>query len=368
MTRRVAALVAACICVALTGSLAQSNRDRHIVGMVGMQRLISVPDTLPLPPSIGQGAPAFGVRALQLSLAYARDLRQFPFEDLFAAAERYRFTTVILQLDNAVRYASAPEVAPLLVADWSVIQEIAARARAHKLDVVAGVHMLGHQDFLFARAHPEWMLGANTLDPRIPAVQQAQTNLLNEIVDSLKVTTVLIGHDEPDFSKLPPLTARRVFIDNVTRLHAHLAKRRVRTAIYGDMLLGSDEFPGLSSCHGKRIGARAVRAALPKNLIVLDWHYARGDSVVASVDSLRARGFTVWSTTFTDRQNRTAVVRDAVRRRAEGAVLGTFEWAFSKGGPVGLYREMRHAGTVFWSPSAEPLADPAPRRRAAATP
>jgi hypothetical protein len=367
MTRRLLGAAALCLLVAAPAR-AQSNRQHGMPGMVGVQNTVSVPDTLPLPPAIGQGTPAYPVRALQFSLAYARDLRLFPFDDVFAAAERYHFTTVILQVDNAVRYASLPETAPPLVADWSVVQDIARRARAHKLEVVAGVNMLGHQDLLTATAHPEWLVGTNTLDPRIPAVRQAQTAVLDELVDSLQVKTVLIGHDEADLSALTPAEARRVFAGNVTRLAAHLTRRGVRTAIYGDLLLASTEFPGLSSCHGKRLGAAALRAALPRTLIVLDRHSARTDSAFASVDSLRAHGFTVWGTTSLDRTARAAFARDAAPRGAGGMVLATYEWAFLKGGPVGLYREMRHAATLFWNPAATPLDDPLPRGRVAARP
>jgi hypothetical protein len=339
-----------------------------IPGRPGEVFLVPVPDTLPLPAELGTGVPAFATRAVQLSLPFARDLPLFPVHDLLEAAARDRFTTVIFDLNNVVRYASAPELATETSVDWSLIQSYVRETRALGLRPVVGLELLGHADALVGKVHPELLLDRRTFDPRLPATKRFVTDLLDEVVDSLQVTTILIGHDgaATGLDSLSSAEARQVFVQSVRYIRDHLARRHVRTAIWSELLLGQEEFPGLSTCKGGRLDARAVRRELPDDLVVLDLHASPHDSTFASVDTLASYGFTVWGATGLDRATRAAFARYASKHGARGMLLAVFDYPFKRGGPVGMYREMRHAATVFWNPRATPLPDPAPPVRRAA--
>lgn len=328
-------------------------------GAGGMVSLIPVPDTLPLPPSLGEGTPAFPVRAFEMSLVYARDLRIFPMADILTALHRDHFSHVILQIDNVAGFGTLPEMTTdNTLLNMTYLKELVAASRAVGLDVVIGVDLLGRQDVLFAPSHPEALLNRTTLDIRTPAARALVTRLLTEIVDSLQVSTVLIGHEAARYDSLPPETAQALFVESVKTAHAVLAARGVRTAIYGASLLRPRETGALSGCRGGAFNTVALRRALPRDLIVLDRHDTPRDTVLTSIDSLRAAGLTVWSTTGIDRVSRAASARQARQRGAEGVVLSTADFLFRRGGPIRTYREMRHAATVFWNPAATPLPDP----------
>ncbi len=361
--RGVAAVgVVALMCVGAPRAVAQVSAG--LPGGGGYMTLVPVPDTLPLPAGLGDGEPAYPVRGLEMSLIYGRDLRIFPLADLLAAAHRDRFTHVILQIDNVAEFASLREMTTdntLFNFRW--LHQLVQATRAAGLEPVLGVDLLGRQDVLFGPSHPEALLNRTTLDIRTPAAQRLVKLLLTDLVDSLGVKTILIGHEAARFDSLSPAAAQDLYTRSVIFAHDVLAAKGARTAIYGGLLLSPRETRGLSTSLGARFDTPAVRGALPRDLFVLDRHDAPRDSVLASIDSLRAAGFTVWSTTGLDRVSRAAAARQARGRGAEGIVLATADYIFRRGGPLGAYREMRHAATLFWNPALALLADPGPVAR-----
>ncbi len=357
--RALGLLLGVVACGAAVAPAARAQVPSGLPGAGGMMHFIAVPDTLPLPHALGAGEPAYPVRAFEMSLVFARDLRIFPMADILAALGRDRFTHVIVQVDNVAGFDTLPELATdETLLNMHYLKELVANARAAGLDVVIGVDLLARQDVLFGPAHPEALLNPSTLDIRTPAARALVQRLLGELVDSLGVSTVLIGHEAARYDSLAPGEAQALFAQSVTTAHALLAAKGVRTAIYGASLLRPQEAPGLSNCRGGIFNTVALRHALPRDLIVLDRHDTPRDTVLASIDSLRASGFTVWSTTGLDRVSRAASARQARRRGAEGVVFSSTDYLFRRGGPVATYREMRHAATVFWDPSATPLPDP----------
>lgn len=362
-TRAVAALAL----LAALAATALAQVPSGLPGAGGTMNLIPVPDTLPLPAALGAGTPAYPVRALEMSLVYARDLRIFPLADVFAAASRDKFTHVILQIDNVAEFPSLREMTTdntLLNTAW--LKDLVAAARVAGLEPVLGVDLLGRQDVLFGGAHPEALLNRTTLDIRKPVAQDLVRKLLGDLVDTLGVKTILIGHEAARFDSLPPADAQALYAQSVTVAHGILAAKGARTMIYSGLLLSPQDTRGLSGSLGGKFRTAALRRSLPRDLIVLDRHDTPRDTVLASIDTLRAAGFTVWSTTGLDRVSRLAAARQARQRGAEGIVLATADYLFRRGGPVATYREMRHAATVFWNPATPPLPDPVPGVRAPA--
>jgi hypothetical protein len=206
-------------------------------------------------------------------------------------------------------------------------------ARAHFLEPIPLVNTLGHSEWLFGNdqnldisADPNRKFA---YDPDNPRTYDVVLPILQEAINLFHPKIFHIGHDEVTTSgRFPPEGSKKsatdLIIEDTVRLHDWLARRGIKTMMWGDMLLYKDEASDAGLAPTKEDAAKR-RAALPKDIVIADWHYQGSDPKFPSVDVLQKDGFQVVGTTWFDWGNIQNFSRALTAQHAEGLLQST--WA-----------------------------------------
>jgi len=85
-----------------------------------------------------------------------------------------------------------------------------------------------------------------------------------------------------------------LYLKDVTTVYNYLKKNNIDTWLWGDMLIGSSEFPSMfeKHLHGD-IGdyGRVLREKIPREIVICDWHYFGGRYKYPSTQSFVNEGF-----------------------------------------------------------------------------
>lgn len=248
-----------------------------------------------------QGWNLFEWRAAQKPSLYERfrDMKDFLpiLEHMTAMALEHKMNGVMVDLCNVFRFRSYPAMALPQAVPLEALSTVIQTARKYYADVIPYLNLFAHQEHFLAKSRPDLMLvklrefpkkrvsryddffyWEPVYDPNLPEVRKIVTDVTDEVVDLFKPKYLHIGHDECGaLAFVPRKTNReipRLFSGSVKFLHAHLKTHNVRTMMWGDMLLGSRQFPSGAS-HGDRQGAPTAVAIkdIPKDVIMADWHY-----------------------------------------------------------------------------------------------
>lgn len=247
---------------------------------------------------------------------------------------RLKFNNLVLECEQA-RWDTLGRAAP----PWAMSKADLGReirfAHAYGLAVTPLVNSVGHMGWLFADK-------ANlplAEDPDTPyaayvsshAADQRLFQLYDEVLETFHSPALHIGGDEatlrgrfPWRSRARYPTVADAYIAHVRRLHDYLKTKHVRTWLWADMLLAPGETQDF--CNAPTLAqARQMRAALPHDLVLFDWHYAaRGD--FSSPRRLQNAGFgTVIGASWNNPEN-IAVFSKALAAQGERGLLQT-TWA-----------------------------------------
>jgi len=203
---------------------------------------------------------------------------------------------------------------------WNMAEfaEIVTYARAHHIDVWASVPGLSHSGWTVAKyvakKHPafwDWIrkhkvLGApdhqdfhyDAFNPESPEAIDLILKMGDDVVKATGATTVHIGMDEI----MPPISEMArgrnpadVLAKYINRHHAHLAKKGVRMAMYADHLLEYGKYEASCASSGSphyKDVTHAALDAIPKDIILIDWHYTAKPGR-PSYAYMKSRGFDV---------------------------------------------------------------------------
>ena len=213
-------------------------------------------------------------------------------------------------------YGSFQDSAHHDTGDFAIVEkdevaDMVAYARKHGLDVIPEVPSLTHAYYLLTRhrelaeiQQAEW---PDTYCPCEPASYDLYFDVLDECIEVMEPSTVHIGHDEwrMPMDVCPRCQGRdyrELFVEDVQRIHGHLAERGIRTAMWGDHLIesvrGVEARPRESSAgHAYRIpGALTpdqVATGIPKDILILNWFWnlAKWSDAEESEAQLDAWGF-----------------------------------------------------------------------------
>lgn len=261
---------------------------------------------------------------------------------LIDEASREHFNTVILGLPwrDGLLLRSTPWVVPNKLT-WSRndLVDVADYARQKSIEIIPQLPLLSHQDLLLAPNYPDLMYNSKTYDPRKDEVYEIVFPVIDELIELLRPKAVHIGHDEvvgwkeKHFEKgllkrgeriLPP----ELFLDDVKRLHAHLKKKSIETWMWGDMLIAPDEFPtmrGGADINGSSPGyGKALRAQVPKDIVICDWHYMGKQTDFPSLVAFKSVGFRVLGATWKNPQTIRNFSRYAATHGADGMIATTW--------------------------------------------
>lgn len=185
----------------------------------------------------------------------------------------------------------------------SDVRKVAKAARANGLDIIPVVNSYGHTEWMID--NPTYKHLADDPDKPFcydvmnPEVYKILRKIYEETIEIFKPSIVHIGHDEiyaPNFPLNPEaaaIGANRLIMQDLWYWYGFLKARGIRTMIWGDMFLGP--FESIDATNAKTVEeAKELRAQLPKDIMISDWHYAPGQPKhYASIKTLADEGFDV---------------------------------------------------------------------------
>lgn len=222
-------------------------------------------------------------------------------------AQAAGYNAILVTLVGGVRFENA--LWGRADKDWSKsdFQSWVAYAQSRGLEVIPGLKLLTHQGVFTRRRYPELMFNAVTYDPRKDEVyQQVVFPLLDEIINAIHPKAFHVGHDEVKAGRKHlrrgevPLPSD-LFLMDVLRIHAHLKSKGVSTWMWGDMLVSPADCHDMEakSCHGGMLGyGKSIRDNLPRDIVIVDWHYDNEGQEFSSLSVIQEEGFRVIGATW----------------------------------------------------------------------
>lgn len=256
---------------------------------------------------------------------------------LIEDAQGQGFNTLIILLANKIDFKSLP--IPVNSKKWSPdeLRDVADFAKQHGMELVPEVKLLSHQEKFFEKSHPDLMYNQVTYDPRQPAVYRLVFAYFEEIIALLHPKAILIGHDEvaghSDFSRKKwlgeneKMLPAELFLEDVNRIHGYLNNKNIQTWMWGDMLVGPDEFPVMPSMDLNGTPpdyGRQLRNKLSKDIVICDWHYFSDPAEFPSLSAFKAEGFRVIGATWKHPKTIRNFSRYAATHGADGMIATTW--------------------------------------------
>ena len=216
------------------------------------------------------------------------------------------------------------------------VRKILTACAAHGIEVTPLISSLGHSRWLFT--NDQHLDLAEDPDakwaycPTNPAVYDLLFEIYTEALDLFQPRWLHIGHDEvAQFGRFPyrdsstPYTAEQLLLMDTQRLHDWLAQRGVGTMLWGDMLLAPGEAP--DACNAaSTASADQLRAALPHDILVTDWHYAAvPPAAYTSLAQFHAAGYQTVAATWDRPENIVGFTEAAHANDSRGLLQTT--WA-----------------------------------------
>ena len=305
--------------------VAANTKNGALFGLESLRQLLSAENGQVIAQQlIVKDAPVFKFRGIKLYLPGRENITFFKrFIRDFAAY--YKFNTIILELNANMRLEKHPELNVGAVqferhlnfsrldrppgvhmeyqnsshqdnADGGILEkeevaDLVNYMRKFNIDVIPELPSLthayyllwGHRELAENQAQPY----PDTYCPLKPGSYDLYFDVLDEYLDVIKPKIVHVGHDEWRMEKdLCDLCRGKdygeLYAMDITKIHDHLAKRGIRTAIWGDHLLESvteHEFQTWKSSAGyqyKIPGAlrpEQVMKLIPKDILIFNWFW-----------------------------------------------------------------------------------------------
>jgi len=218
--------------------------------------------------------------------------------------------------------------------NWTPDQmaEIAAHARALGMDVWGGMTSSFH-----AKDFPKMDIqaGSDLYHPNSDSAYDSLFSLYDQILKTYQPTTLLIAHDEIRglnlYATETGKSTATLFAEDVMRIHSWLKKRKVNTALWGDMLLDHATWEtkvGSANSNNPAYNSGATHEAvssLPSDVQILDWHY-RFRSDYPSLQHFREFGFATLGVTWYDPIAAKSLAESVKHYGGQGII--TTDWGF----------------------------------------
>ena len=224
-----------------------------------------------------------------------------PFHEKLIARvlARLKMNALVLQCEQA-RWDTLGRAAPPWAMSKSDLKTDAAFARRYGMTVTPLVNSVGHMPWLFrdpanlAMAEdPQTPYAANVSNPE---TYRRLFRLYDEVEDTFHSDALHVGGDEvtqrgryPWRSRAAYPTVADAYVAHVTRLHDYLKAKGVRTMLWSDMLLSPGDAQDATNAPS-RAQAAQMRARLPHDIQMTDWHYGANDPFTSPL-LLRRAGF-----------------------------------------------------------------------------
>ena len=262
-----------------------------------------------------QGAPAgseldtcFPVRGLCIAApgpAHVERFVRFIHEDLAPRG----VNTLILRVDFNFEFVSHPELRERSTLSRGNVEALLAACRDHQIRLIPQINLLGHQSWAnrtaaLLRVDPEfdetpWVkmpekyswpnadrLYCKSYCPLHPKVHDVVFALVDEICEAFAADAFHAGMDEVFYigeEKCPRCGGKNkaeLFAGEVRAIRDHLAAKGRTLWMWGDRFLDGPT-TGLGEWEASTNGTHPAIDAVPKDIVVCDWHYERPDLTTA---------------------------------------------------------------------------------------
>lgn len=209
---------------------------------------------------------------------------------------------IILEIDKNFEFRSHPEVSEgehsLTKKDAEDLQDF---SRNLGIDIVPLFQCLGHQGWggsrsALLRAYPEFdetpdvpldaqwpEIFCRSWCPKHPDVNKVVFDLLDELIDAFSAKYIHIGMDEvyeiasEQCDRCRDEDRAELFSKAVNDMYNHLSgKRNLNVMMWGDRLLEAEKF-GYDNWEADTFGTFKAIQMIPRDIIILDWHYDERD-------------------------------------------------------------------------------------------
>ncbi|OGV46002.1 MAG: hypothetical protein A2017_22215 [Lentisphaerae bacterium GWF2_44_16] len=207
------------------------------------------------------------------------------------AAAKAGLNTLCIELEKGMNYDSHPEISAPWALEKNTIKDLVEYSKNRNIDIIPLIPLFSHVNYI-TDTHPEFLEPASKVYcTSAPGLYDFVFELMDEVIDIFKPRYFHIGHDEALTSYDPrsrtPLLrcpscknkkAYKVFAEDIKKLHAYLSRRNIRTMMWADGLLDTENFSEASFCQSGCYGgkpdylSRAIDL-LPRDIILCDWHY-----------------------------------------------------------------------------------------------
>lgn len=321
--------------------------------------------SLRLPAAVIRDWPALPVRGVHLLTDH---WSTFLHRDLIRnVLAPHKINTILLECEY-VKWDRHPELHMPWGMEKEEVRALLALARDYHIEVIPLVQTLGHVGWMFRNNQhldlAEDPQAKYAYCPSNPRSYELVFDVFDEALALFDNPRYFhIGHDEfthrGKFAQEGPCKGRRVadlFVEDTIKLRDYLAARGARTLMWGDMLLGPGE--GRDATHAKsQAEAEELRARLPKDILITDWHYVPAPDY-PSLRLFRQAGFETWAATWQNPRNVHGFAQ-AAATHATGLIQTT--WTGYNGNITAIRREFPQfwayllAAEYAWSPDAPPL-------------
>jgi hexosaminidase len=196
---------------------------------------------------------------------------------------RHKINHMILEAEY-INWESHPEIHhPAYGMDKDEAREVVEYARRHFINVIPLVQALGHCEWIFTNGqHLDLAEDPETpyaYSPTNPDTYRFLFEIYDEAVELFQPAFFHIGHDEVTMrGRFPFREASRdksvteLLMMDIEKLHAYFQPKQIRMMLWGDMFLAPTEVTDAGQA-GSVEEARERRNALPKDVVICDWHY-----------------------------------------------------------------------------------------------
>lgn len=305
--------------------VAANTKRGALYGLESLRQIITETDNnLNVPCLIVKDSPQYAFRGIKL---YLPGRENIPFFKRFIKdfVAQYKFNKIILELNANMRLDRHPELNIGSVqferhlsfsridrppgvhkeyqnsshqdnADGEILEkeevaDIVSYIRKFNIEVIPELPSLthsyyllfGHKDLAENMKQPY----PDTYCPQKPGSYKIYFDVLDEYIDVIHPSIIHVGHDEWRMEKdLCELCKGKdyglLYAADLTKIHDYLAKKGIKTAIWGDHLLESvteKEFQTWKSSEGYQykipgaLSAEQVMKLIPKDIIIFNWFW-----------------------------------------------------------------------------------------------
>ncbi|WP_316810112.1 glycoside hydrolase family 20 zincin-like fold domain-containing protein [Pedobacter heparinus] len=315
--------------------VAANSKNGAFMGLSSLRQLITKENNkISIPGIMVKDSPKYAFRGIKLYLPGKENIQFFKrFIKDFAVL--YKYNKIILELNANMRLDLHPELNIGAVAfnkylnysridrppgkhrefqdsshqdnaDGGILEkadvaDLVSYMREFNMEVIPELPSLTHAYYLLSghkelAENPEQTY-PDTYCPLKPKIYDIYFDVLDEYIEVIKPAMIHVGHDEWRVEKDVCNLCRgkdygELYAGDLNKIHAYLAKRGIKTAIWGDHLLesvtskGFQEWTSLTGYKYKIPGAltlEQVKQLIPKDILIFNWFFTdiKNDQQVA---------------------------------------------------------------------------------------